>query len=376
MMLTFKIDSKMTKRLWELGNKIARSHIFLTTLSEEEKQAIHRYARISQIGASTRIENAVLTDAEINWLDTILGEDGRKTAFESQRTLIENKLSKDRERSIEEVAGCRAMLQLIYEQAHDFLPLSAAVIRGLHQELLRFYPKARSYIGKYKTTSNKVVETNRATKKQRVVFETADAGVITETAMSDLITWYNDTLPKEPWGLAVSCEFTFRFLAIHPFQDGNGRLGRGLFLLSLLQSPNRAVADLAPYLALDRQIEKHKEEYYTVLNKCSDGKFLTNPSRYHTEHFLHFMVKIFEESLDDIELYRNRFIAFTKLSPSGHKIMDCFKDQPEVRLQTKKVCEATKLPRRTVVNRLSQLVKNGFIQKYGQGAGVRYQLVF
>jgi len=375
-MLSFKIDPKMTKRLWELGNKIAESHALVMTLSKEEKDAIHRYARISQIGASTRIENAVLTDAEINWLDTILGEDGRKTAFESRRTLIENKLSKDRERSIEEVAGCRAMLHLIYEQSRDFLPISAAVIRGLHQELLRFYPKARPYIGKYKTNPNKVVETNRATKKQRVVFETADPGVITETAMSDLITWYNETLPEEPWGLAVSCEFTFRFLAIHPFQDGNGRLGRGLFLLSLLQSPNKAVADLAPYLALDRQIEKHKEEYYTVLNKCSDGKFLSNPSKYHTEHFLHFMVKVFEESLDDIELYRNRFIAFIKLSPSGHKIMDCFKDQPEVRLRTKEVCETTKLPRRTVVSILSQLEKNGFIQKYGQGAGVRYQLVF
>ena len=73
----------MTKRLWELGNKIAASHALVTVLSEEEKKAIHRYARISQIGASTRIENAVLTDAEINWLDTILGEDGSKTAFES-----------------------------------------------------------------------------------------------------------------------------------------------------------------------------------------------------------------------------------------------------------------------------------------------------
>ena len=84
--------------------------------------SIHRYARMSQIGASTRIENAVLTDAEIDWMDTVLSKDARTTAFQSQRKLIENKLSKDRERSLEEVAGCRAMLHIIYEQAHEFSP--------------------------------------------------------------------------------------------------------------------------------------------------------------------------------------------------------------------------------------------------------------
>ena len=72
------------------------------------------------IGASTRIENALLTDSEIDWLDTILTQDGKTTALEANRDLIENKLSKDRERSIEEVAGCRQLLLSIYESASQF----------------------------------------------------------------------------------------------------------------------------------------------------------------------------------------------------------------------------------------------------------------
>ncbi|MGV8949280.1 MAG: hypothetical protein ACOH2E_07980 [Candidatus Paracaedibacter sp.] len=75
------------------------------------------------IGASTRIENAQLTDSEVNWLDTILSEDGKTTALDQNRALIEDKLSKDRERSIEKVAGCRAMLLLIYEDYKDLLAL-------------------------------------------------------------------------------------------------------------------------------------------------------------------------------------------------------------------------------------------------------------
>ena len=168
--------------------------------------------------------------------------------------------------------------------------------------------------------------------------------MITETAVSDLITWYNDTLPQEPSGLAVSCEFTFRFLAIHPFQDGNGRLGRGLFLLSLLQSPNKAVADLAPYLALDRQIEKHKEEYYTVLNKCSDGKFLTNPSKYNTEHFLHFMVKVFEESLDDIETLQEPFYRFHKTLAIWTQSHGLFQGPTRGQTSNKRLMQSDKTP--------------------------------
>ena len=74
---------------------------------------MHHYALISMVGASTRIENALLTDSEIAWLDTILTQDGKTTALQQNWRRIENKLSKGRERSIEEVAGCREMLMLM-----------------------------------------------------------------------------------------------------------------------------------------------------------------------------------------------------------------------------------------------------------------------
>ena len=102
------------------------------------------------IGASTRIKNALLTDIEVNWLDTILTIDGKPTAFYQNRNIIKNKLSKDRERSIDEVAGCRAMLLLIYANPMDFFPLKENALRALHYELMSSYKKAISYAGKYK----------------------------------------------------------------------------------------------------------------------------------------------------------------------------------------------------------------------------------
>ena len=228
-MLSFKLSPELIQHLSELNNQFAKTYATLSGYSDEIKAAIHRYAKISMIGASTRIENAVLTDSEVDWLDTILTDDGKPTAFMANKSLIENKLSKDRERSIEEVAGCRAMLELIYTQGINLTPLSETIIRGLHQELMRFYQKAGPYVGRYKGQSNSVVETNHQTSEMRVVFATAEAGPITEAAMSDLVAWYNSTYQLEPQSIAVACEFVYRFLAIHPFQDGNGRLGRVYF---------------------------------------------------------------------------------------------------------------------------------------------------
>jgi len=255
-MLSYELTPELLESLQDLEGQLSLAYARLSTLPDEEKNSIHRYARISMIGASTRIENAQLTDSEIDWLDTVLTNDGKTTALEANRDLIENKLSKDRERSIEEVAGCRQMLLSIYENPKDFFPLRESDLRGLHYQLMSPYKGAGPNIGQYKVQTNSVVEHNRLTGQMRTIFQTADAGVITSSAMADLVFWYNEALPLERWPLAVSSEFVFRFLAIHPFQDGNGRLGRGLMLLSLLQSPQPMLSKLARYLSIDRQIEK------------------------------------------------------------------------------------------------------------------------
>ncbi|MBN8555897.1 MAG: Fic family protein [Deltaproteobacteria bacterium] len=375
-MLSFSVNSDLTKRLKTLQSAIAEKFSEIKNLPKDELAFIHRFARISMIGASTRIENAILTDSEISWLDEILSADGKTTSFQEKQQIIEDKLSKDRERSIEEVAGCRAMLSLIYEQAKDMIPLTESQIRGLHAELLRHYKKAGHYKGQYKKNPNSVVEINHKTKAQREVFKTADPGPITEAAMSDLAQWYNQALHDEPWSVAVACEFVFRFLAIHPFQDGNGRLGRGLFLLTLLQCPDPHIAFVAEYLAIDRQIEKHKEDYYHVLNRCSNGKFKADPKKYHIEHFLNFMIKVLVEAVADIEFYQKKFHAFNQLSGKASKVLECFKEEPEIKLQLKDIIESTNFPRRTVANALTTLLQGGFIQKYGKGSAVRYQIVF
>jgi len=375
-MLSFKLDSQLTKQLISLKERVDEKYELIKAMSPEALSAIHRFARISMIGASTRIENAVLTDSEIDWMDFVIGKDAKTTAFDAQRTRIEDKLSKDKQRSIEEVAGCRAMLHLIYEQTDDLAPISETGIRGLHAELLRHHSKPGVIAGAYKSSPNSVVEQNSETGERRSVFQTADPGVVTQTAMTDLVSWCREAVTEEPWTLPVACEFAYRFLAIHPFQDGNGRVGRGLFLLMLLQAPDAKLSTVSRYLAIDRHIERHKEDYYLVLNQCSGGAFSPDPQRYQIQFFLKFMTKILEGSLEDVQFYKTKHENFRKLSESALMVLSCFKERPELRLKPKEIIETTRLPRRTVSYVLADLAEKRFLQKYGQRAGIRYQLVF
>jgi Fic family protein len=375
-MLSFHIEDTRVKELRQIAQALARKHQTALSMENEELDYIRRNAHISTIGASTRIENAVLTDAEVGWLDTTLAEDARTTAYLDHRDLIQEKLSKDKERSIDEVAGCRAMLHLIGAQAGDMFPLSETIIRGLHNELLQYYAPSEHYRGAYKTSPNTVIRRDHSTGKETPVLETSPPGPITESAMRDLIAWYNDAIPSHPWTIAVATEFVFRFLAMHPFQDGNGRLGRGLFLLSLLQSPDESLREIAPYLPIDRHIERQREDYYIALRRCSGGKFSTDPAAYEYDHFLRFMLKAISRSLDDFEFYKKRYQALQELPPTAVDVLDCFKERPEIRLQRRIIIEDTGLPRTTVTDALRILKDRGFIQRLGRGAGIRYQLIF
>jgi Fic family protein len=375
-MLSFQPSQKLENELRILQGTIVETYKNIEYLSTDESKYLHRFALISNIGASTRIENAVLTDPEVEWVDTILQNNSKTTAFEENKLIILNKLAKDRERSVEEVVGCRFILSTVYLQANELFPLTQAIIRGLHHDLLRYYPPAKSFAGGYKSNPNQVLFINHDTGEKRVVLDPSPPGVMTSTAMTDLVNWYNLNIRENPWPLLVATEFVFRILAIHPFQDGNGRLARALFILALLQAEDKYLREITQYIAIDRHIEQNRSLYYATLHKCSEGKFHADPQKYKLEYLAWFFINILRASLSDIKIYRKRYAQTYKLSGSATVVLNSFKSSPERRLKVADIVNETAMPRRTVQYALQTLTKNEFIQKLGQGAGTRYQLIF
>lgn len=367
-------SQELLAELQGLQADLINAYNLIDNCNDDEKLYLSHQALISNIGSSTRIEDAVLTDSEINWIDTQLEK--RITSFEEKKFFILDKLSKDRERSLDEVMGCKEVIETIFQQSQEFYPLTESVVRGLHHKLLQYYSGAKHFAGRYKNVENKVVSYSHDTNEQKTVLEPASPGTITETAMFELIRWYNTGIKEYPWTILFSTEFVFRFLAIHPFQDGNGRLGRALFLLSLLHSSNKYLAMIVKYIAIDRQIEKNKSQYYRALQQGSRRKFHADPSKYDLDSLCWFFIKVIKAALPDIDFYRRKYRELQKLSEITLKVLQSFKSNPKQKLKTLEIEKQTKLPRRTIQRSLKTLLNKGFVQRLGAGSGTRYQIIF
>jgi Fic family protein len=189
------------------------------------------------------------------------------------------------------------------------------------------------------------------------------------------VEWYNSSIREYHWSLLVATEFVFRFLAIHPFQDGNGRLGRALFLVALMHGDD-SLGQLVRYISIDRQIERHRALYYSVLREASRGKFQPDVREYILEPLAWFFLKMLQLAMEDVSLLRERYAALQRLSESAARVLACFKSAPEKRLQVAELVAETGLPRRTVQNGLASLLKANFLQRLGAGPASRYQLIF
>lgn len=119
--------------------------------------------------------------------------------------------------------------------------------------------------GNYKQHSN-AVEANLPDGTKQIVFQTTEAGFPTEDAMRNLIDWYVNDKTTHP---LVKCAlFTYEFLSIHPFQDGNGRLSRLISSLLLLKNGYNWIQ----YVSFEHEVENRKPEYYRVLRSCQSQR--------------------------------------------------------------------------------------------------------
>jgi Fic family protein len=168
----------------------------------------------------------------------------------------------------------------------------------------------------------------------------------------------------------------FRFLAIHPFQDGNGRLGRALFLLALIQGDDPEFSKVIRFISIDRQIERHRPLYYAALYQASGGRFHEDPQLYQLEGLAGFFLRMVEYALADIAILRRRYFALQRLSESAITVLACFRSTPERRLKVADLMAETGLVRRTVQNALVSLTKAGILQRLGAGPATRYRLIF
>ncbi len=313
-------------------------------MDPERLEALRKVATVESIGSSTRIEGAKLSDAEVeNLLRNI-----------DQQSL--------QSRDEQEVAGYAEAMETVF-QSHDDIPLTENYLKQFHALLLRHSDKDTRHRGQYKTLDNHVEAFDASGNRLGVIFKTATP-FDTPREMQALLDWTRTTLEdRSLHPLLTIGIFNLVFLAIHPFQDGNGRLSRVLATLLLL----KAGYSYVPYTSLESIIERNKDSYYLALRRTQSTLDKEAPDWL---PWLSFFLRSLKAQKDHLAAKMADNRGRESLPADSVTIMEYLKDNG--RITMKQAEELTHTPRATLKLRIAQLMENGHIQRHGQGRGTWY----
>lgn len=195
--------------------------------------------------------------------------------------------------------------------------------------------------------------------------------------MEAFVEWYNSavfTLKGEiAEGVLKSAIAHLYFESIHPFEDGNGRIGRAVAEKALSQSLKRPVM-----LSLSKAIEKNKKDYYKALKEAQRTLNITRWINYFAIVILEaqrdakIMVQFTLKKARFFDRYREEFNE--RQTKAVLKIMERGADGFEGGMTAKKYMGITQASKATATRDLQQLYDLGVFRREGGGRSVRYQL--
>lgn len=344
--LEIKINNQMLSIISEI-DEFKGSWKLLGRMAPEKLQALKKVATIESVGSSNRIEGNKLSDKAVEELLSRIN----KQSFAN--------------RDEEEVAGYAKLTDTIFED-WEVIPLSENYIKQFHKILLEYSSKDEKHKGEYKKVSNAVAAYDITGKELGVVFETATP-FETPIKMHELVDWTNKNLADRFYHpLIVIGIFVVNFLAIHPFQDGNGRLSRALTNLLLLKSGYLYI----PYSSTESIVEDNKEGYYRALRQTQTS-FSVSPDY---EPWLMFFLKTLQKQKIRLE-YKLEHTEGKKLSNLDlpevlAKIMQAFESKERATIS--ELSKLTGVNLNTIKKHLATLVENNYLIKHGKTRGVWY----
>lgn len=319
----------------------------LSSISPERLAALKHVATIESIGSSTRIEGAALSDEQVEALLSGI----RKKSFRS--------------RDEQEVAGYADVMDTVFKN-WQHIPLTENQIKQLHRDLLKFSSKDDRHRGNYKTLPNNVEAFGPNGEFLGVVFKTATP-FDTPYKMTTVISWTNEMLASsEVHPLIVIALFVAWFLAIHPFQDGNGRLSRVITTLLLLKKGYAYV----PYSSLESVVESNKESYYLALRRTQGTLESENPD---WDPWIQFFLQTMQKQKTNLQLKLSRERIFEGELPAlSVRILELAREHG--RVKTSDIENLTGESRSTIKVRLNELIQRRLLSRHGSGPGTWYSL--
>lgn len=334
--------SELTRLVGELDH--FRGHWRkLQEIRAERLAQLRQVTTIESTGSSTRIEGAELSNADV------------------ARVLGGIRVDAFRARDEAEVRGYGELLNLIFESAPD-IPLTENHLKQLHDVLLKYSERDEWHRGGYKKFDNDVALKD-GDRIVEVLFRTATP-FDTPRQMEELVRTTNEALADPALHpLVVIGRFIVAFLAIHPFQDGNGRLARALTALLLL----RAGYDYVPYASMERIIEENKQDYYAALRQ-SQMAMRNDPADFGA--WLLFFLRALQAQQRSLQAKLKVERALLEVSEVQQRIADFVTEHG--RTNSRAIAEGLSLQPRAVRYHLGILAERGVIAARGGRKGRYY----
>ncbi len=263
-----------------------------------------------------------------------------------------------RERDILEIANYRSVL-ITAERQLESRPLTLFLIRQMHKELMAGVRGQDKGAGKFRTTQNYIGRPGSP-------IEGATFVPPEPHLLQDSLETLERYLQSEDLDVLVQCAVVHaQFEMIHPFTDGNGRIGRLLIPLFIYQRKRLSW----PMFYLSEYLERQREVYYVKLNGISQQGDWNG----WVEFFLN---AVAEQAVNNsakvsriFQLYQSTKtrIAEATRSRSTHQVLDSLFDKPI--FTAADLMQRTKLPKQTLMPLLTKLQSAGILTALREARG-------
>lgn len=204
--------------------------------------------------------------------------------------------------------------------------------------------------------------------RERIHFEAPPASDVPRE-MASFIGWFNESRPAEN-GLIRAALAHLRFLTVHPFEEGNGRIGRAIADMALSQDEKSADR----FYSMSAQIHRERKSYYEMLERTQQS---TRDATEWVKWFIGCLARSIDASQDiaertrsAAEFWKNR--ASSDLNERQRTVLHRILGHVEGDLNLRKYIAISHAPRATAQRDLRDLVARGLLLPVGSGKATRY----
>ena len=348
---------------------------------EDLEEELIRFSE--KIGLSKGLYQALSNKAEQDVFLEVIGSEVISTsAIEGEMfsrvdvmSSIENNLgiSTKQSRNLK-VEGVVSLIQTVRKDFNT--ELSTEYLFDCHK--LVFPVRASINVGAWRKSNAPMQIISGAIGKEVIHFEAPPSNTVT-SEMNEFIKWFNNTVPNGKneikfAGIRSAIAHLY-FESIHPFEDGNGRIGRAIAEKALFQTLGFPVL-----MSLSTILEANKAEYYNQLKEAQRTNQITpwvkyfisviNESLEYSHELISFIIskaKFFDQIKEKVN--HRQMKALNKMLKSPH-------EKFEGGMTAKKYMSINKVSKATATRDLQKLQEMDILIARGGGRSVSYQVNF